>query len=76
MWKDEAHQREYRCLQDAMTNQQVWLSFVGAKNHVADGLTQTLSQQVLKNMLTTLKTELTEPQHENVSISMVHGKKS
>ena len=49
---------KYRNLQDAITNQEVWLRKVGTKNNVADGLTKTVNQHVLSNMLTTLKIEL------------------
>ena len=62
---------KYRYLQDAITNQEVWLRKVGTKSNVADGLTKSVSQEVLENMLTTLKIELTEPQHECVSINMI-----
>ena len=51
---------KYRCSQDAITSQEVWLRSVGTKHNVADGLTKTVSQQVLRNMLTTLKIELLE----------------
>ena len=47
---------KYRYLQDAITNQEVWCREVGSKNHVADGLTKTVNQHVLRNMLTTLNT--------------------
>ena len=62
---------KYRYLQDAIANQEVWLRKVGTKNNVADGLTKSVSQQVLQNMQTALTIELTEPQHENVSIKMI-----
>ena len=42
---------KYRYLQDAITNQEVWLLKVGTKNNVADGLTKTVNRQVLRNML-------------------------
>ena len=61
---------KYMYLQDAITNQEVWLRRVGTKN-MPDGLTQTLSQQVPKNMLITLISKLTEPPHEYVSINMI-----
>ena len=62
---------KHRYLQDASTNQEVWLRKVGTKNNVADGLTKSVSQQVLQNMLTALKIERTEPRHENVPIDMI-----
>ena len=57
-----------RFLQDAIKHQEVWLRMVGTKTNVADGLTKS---GVLLNMLTALKIELTEPQHENVSINNI-----
>ena len=44
---------KYRCLQDAITNNEAWLRKVGTKHNVADGLTKTVNQQMLRNMLTT-----------------------
>ena len=41
---------EYRYLQDAITNQEVWLRNVGTKHNVADDLTKTVNQHVLRNM--------------------------
>ena len=46
---------KYRCLQDAITNQDVRLRKVGKKHNVADGLTMPVNQQVPSDMLTTLK---------------------
>ena len=59
---------KYKYLQDAITNQEVWLRKVGTKNNVADGLTKTVNQHVLRNMLTTLKIELLETSKEQLSI--------
>ena len=49
-----------RYLQDAITNQEVWLRKVGTTHNVADGLTKAVKQQVLKSMLTALKIERLE----------------
>ena len=62
---------KYRYLQDAITNQEVWLRKVGTKNNVADGLTKTVNQQVLRNMLTTPKIELLETSKEQLSINLI-----
>ena len=62
---------KYRYLQDAITNQQVWLRKVDTKNNVADGLTKTVNQHVLRNMLTTLKIELLETSKEQLSINLI-----
>ena len=62
---------QYMYLQDATTNQEVRLRKVGLKENVVDGLTKTVNQQVLRNMLTTLKIELLEPTHEQVSINLI-----
>ena len=35
---------KYRHLQDAITNQEVWLRKVGTKHNVADGLTKKVDQ--------------------------------
>ena len=39
---------KYMYLQDAITNQEVWLRKVGTKNNVADGLTKTVNRHVLR----------------------------
>ena len=44
---------------------------MGTKNNVADGLTKTVNQHVLKNMLTTLKIELLETSKEQLSINLI-----
>ena len=62
---------KYRYLQDAITNQEVWWREVGTKHNVADGLTKTVNQQVLRNTLTTLKIELLDTTCKHVSISMI-----
>ena len=62
---------KYRCLQDAITNQEVWLRTVGTKNNVADGLTKTVNQDVLRNLLSTLKIELVESSKEQLSINLI-----
>ena len=62
---------KYRYLQDAITNQEVWLRKVGTKNNVADGLTKTVNQHVPRNMLTTLKIELLETSKEHLSINLI-----
>ena len=63
---------KYGYLQDAITNQDVWLrKEVGTKNNVADGLTKTMNQHVLRNMLTTLKIELLETSKEQLSINLI-----
>ena len=62
---------KYRYLQDAITNQEVWLRKVGTKNNVADGLTKTVNQHVLRNMLTTPKIELLETSKEQLSINLI-----
>ena len=54
---------KYSYLQDAITNQEVWLRKVGTKNNVADGLT--------RNMLTTLIIELLETSKEQLSINLI-----
>ena len=36
---------KYRYLQDAITNQEIWLRKVGTKQNVADGLTKTVNQR-------------------------------
>ena len=59
------------CLQDAITNQEVWSRKVGTKNNVADGLTKTVNQHVPRNMLTTLKIELLETSKEQLSIDLI-----
>ena len=44
-------------------------------NHnVADGLTKTVNQQVLRNMLTTLKIELLETTHKQLSTNLIMAK--
>ena len=65
---------KYRYLQDAITNQEVWLQEVGTKHNVADGLTKTVNQHVLRNMLTTLKIELLETSKEKLSINLIDCK--
>ena len=62
---------KYRYLQDAIISQEVWLRKVGTKNNVADGLTKTVNQHVLRNMLTTLKIELLETSKEQLSINLI-----
>ena len=64
---------KYWYLQDAITNQDVWLrKEVGTKNNVADGLTKTVSESTrVKNMLTTLKIELLETSKEQLSINLI-----
>ena len=62
---------KYRYLQDAITNQEVWLRKVGTKNNVAECLTKTVNQHVLRNMLTTLKIELLETSKEQLSINLI-----
>ena len=62
---------EYRYLQDAVTNQEVWLRKVGTKNNVAVGLTKIVNQHVLRNMLTTLKIEQLETSKEVLSIDLI-----
>ena len=62
---------KYRYLQDAITNQEVWLRKVGTTNNVADSLTKTVNQHVLRNMLTTLKIELLETSKEQLSINLI-----
>ena len=71
MWKMKHISVKYRDLQDAITNQEVWLRKVGTKNNVADGLTKTVNQHVLKNMLTTLKIELLETGKEQLSNNLI-----
>ena len=66
---------KYRFLQDAITNQEVWLRKVGTKHNVADGLTKTVNQQVPRNMLATLKIELLRTTHEQVSINLIVAKR-
>ena len=44
---------------------------VGTKNNVADGVTKTVNQHVLRNMLTTLKIELLEPSKEQLSTDLI-----
>ena len=44
---------------------------MGTKNNVAEGLTKTVNQLVLRNMLTTLKTELLETSKEQLSINLI-----
>ena len=61
---------KYRYLQDAITNQEVWLRKVGTKNNV-DGLTKTVNQHLLRNMLTTLKIEQLETSKEQLSINLI-----
>ena len=61
----------YKYLQDAITTQEVWLRKVGTKNNVADGLTNTVNQHVLRNMLTTLKIELLETSKEQLFINLI-----
>ena len=46
---------KYGYLQDAITNQQVWMRKVDTKHNVADALTKTVNQHVPRNMLTTQK---------------------
>ena len=65
---------KYRFVQDAITNQEVWLRKVGTKNNVADGLTKTVNQHVLRNMLTTLKIELMETSKEQLFINLIVSK--
>ena len=65
---------KYRHLQDVITNQEVWLRKVGTKNKDADGLTKTVNQHVLRNMLTTLKIELFETSKEQLSINLIDCK--
>ena len=62
---------KYKYSQDAITNQEVWLRKVGTKNNVPDGLTKTVNQHVLRNMLTTLKIELLETSKEQLSINLI-----
>ena len=62
---------QYRYLQDAITNQEVWVRKVGTKNNVAGGLTKTVNQHVLRNMLTTLKIELLETSKEQLSTNLI-----
>ena len=62
---------KYRYLQDAITNQDVWLRKVGTKHNVADGLTKAMSRQVLRNMLATLKIELLETANKHVCINLI-----
>ena len=59
---------KYRYLQDAFTNQEVWLRTVGTKHNVVEGLTKAVNQQVL---LATLKIELLESTCKNVSINLI-----
>ena len=66
MWKIETHQHEIQ-----VTNQEVWLQKVGTKNNIADGLSKTVNQHVLRNMLTTLKIELLETSKEQLSINLI-----
>ena len=70
MWKDETHQREIHVPAGRYHEPRSMVANSRYEEH-ADGLTQTLSQQVPKNMLTTLISKLTEPPHENVSINMI-----
>ena len=67
----------YRYLQDAITNQEVWLRKVGTKHNVAHGLRKAVNQQVHKNLLTILKIELLETTCKHVSTNLiverVHG---
>ena len=63
-----------RHLQDTITNQEVWLRKVGTKHSVADGLTKTVDQQMLRDMLTTLKMELLETTCRHVSIKVIVAK--
>ena len=65
---------KHRDLQDAITNQEVWLRKVGTKHNVTDGLTKTVNQQVLRNTLTTLKTELLATTCKHVSIILIVAK--
>ena len=60
---------KYRNLQDTITNQRAKLRKVGTKHNVSDGLTKAVNQQVLRNMLTTLKIELLETIHKQLSIN-------
>ena len=62
---------QYRYLQDAITNQEVWLRKLGTKHTVADGLTKTVNRQVPRNMLATLKIELLVTTHKQVSINLI-----
>ena len=64
---------KYGYLQDAITNQDVWLrKEVGTKNNVADGLTKTVSESTrVRNMLTTLKIELLETSKEQLSFKLI-----
>ena len=55
----------------AITNREFWLRQVGTKNNVADGLTKTMNQHVLRNMLTTLKIELLETSKEQLSMNLI-----
>ena len=64
----------YRYLQDAITNQEVLLRKVDRRHNVADGLTKTVNQHVLRNMLTTLKIELLETSREQLSINLIDCK--
>ena len=61
----------YRYLQDAITNQEVWLRKVGTKHNVADGLTKSVVQHVLRNMMPSLKFELLDTTRKDVSIHMI-----
>ena len=61
-------------MQDAITNQEVWLRKVGTKNNVADGLTKTVHQHVLRNMLTTLKMEQLSKQARNINLLVCKNK--
>ena len=70
MWKDETHQREIHVPAGRYHEPRSMVGNCRYEEH-ADGLTQTVSQQVPKNMLTTLISKLTEPPHENVSINMI-----
>ena len=65
---------KYKYLQDATTNQEVWPRSAGTKHNVADGLTKTVNQHVVRNTLTTLKIELLETSKEQLSINLIDCK--
>ena len=67
MLKNETHQRETQ----VFARRDHEPRSVGTKNNVADGLTKTVNQHVLKNMLTTLKIELLETSKEQLSMNLI-----